>query len=165
MTQNNYDDFDIEANRKQWEQEREERRVEENELATQKTAKFMPIYTIIICYCFLSIVFTNRDVILEDALYYINQSDRFLYTLLLAAWFGAIGDITRLAIHKHKPLLKFCIAIIFCAILSIGTMMFSFTQLPNSTVNTVFMLSKAFALAGAICTLYPIKYAWTNKLK
>ena len=163
--ENNFDDFDIEAKREEWAREREERRVEEIESAVHKTEKFLPLYTILIFYCFFSLALVNREIIMEDALYYINMNDRFLRWMFLAVWFGSIGDTTRLAIHKHKPLLKFCIAIIFCAVVSVFAMLFSFTNLPESTANTVFMVARVFALAGAAFTIYPIKYAWTKKQK
>lgn len=164
-TQNNHeDDFDIEAKREQWKQEREEMRAEENSYCLQKTEKNLRLYTIVIVACFFVIAAINRETIMDNALDYINHGNTLFRYLFLAIWFGVIGDTTRLAIQKHKPLMKFCIAIILCAILSIGAMLVSFIQLPESTANTVFMLGRAFALAGAVCTLYPIKYAWTKPL-
>ncbi|MBQ3510136.1 MAG: hypothetical protein IJN31_05705 [Peptococcaceae bacterium] len=163
--ENNFDDFDIEAKREEWAREREERRVEEIESAVHKTEKFLPLYTILIFYCFFSLALVNREIIMEDALYYINMNDRFLRWMFLAVWFGSIGDTTRLAIHKHKPLLKFCIAIIFCAVVSVFAMLFSFTNLPDAMAVMIFNISRVFALAGAAFTIYPIKYAWTKKQK
>lgn len=160
------DDFDIDAQREQWAREREEMRAEEQQNFLKERHRYLPLYTVLILAGFVILAIipqeTVHDIIYSDE--FRGRSGRnLIFSLFLTVWFGSIVDTTYLSKLKHEPLMKNCIAIISCALLSMLVMLFSFTNLTESMAAIVFGLSKVFAAAGAAFTVYPVKYIWTLK--
>ncbi len=185
MTENNYkqydnsylaindetdktDEFDIEAKREQWKQEREEIRAEEQQKFLKERYRYLPLYTVLILAGFLILAFIPQET-MHDIIYsseYIGRGHtgrNLIYYLFVAVWFGAIGDTTHLTKLNKEPLMHNCIAIIICALLSMFVMLFSFTNLSEAQSAMVFAISKVFAVAGVAFTVYPIKYTWTHR--
>ena len=160
------DDFDIDAQREQWAREREEMRAEEQQNFLKERHRYLPLYTVLILAGFLILAIIPQETV-HDIIYSHefrgNSGRNLIFSLFLTVWFGSIADTTHLSKLKHEPLMKNCIAIISCALLSMFVMLFSFTNLTESMAAIVFGLSKVIAAAGAAFTVYPLKYIWTLK--
>ena len=162
------DDFDIEAKRAQWAQEREELRAETRAMRKQEARKaegHLPFTMIALFICFVILVLISQETLTDITMNYGNRHGRnTVFMLFLTVWFGSIADLIAVVLFlKKRELLKSAIQITVCAVLYIAVMMFSYTNLPEAAAVNVYHVSKLFAAAGAAFTIYPIKYAWTMR--